>query len=199
MLRVGLTGGLATGKTFVGKTLREYGCHLFQADEIGHQVLGPDGPAFSAVVAEFGDGILTGGRIDRRALAGIVFADPEKLKILNGIVHPHVIDIEEARVRAIGVREPGAIIVIEAAILIETGSYRRCQKLILTVCPEDEQIRRAVARDGYSEAEARARIARQMPLREKKTFADYIIETIGSLEETRQRTRAVFEELRSIP
>jgi dephospho-CoA kinase len=197
MLRVGLTGGLASGKSNVGRMLESYGCLLVQADVLGHRLLEPDGAAFRPVVALFGDSILRGGRIDRKALGRIVFSDPELLKQLNAILHPLVFELEERALADFARRRPDGIAVVEAAILIETGSYRRYQKIVLAVCSEAEQIRRAVARDGLTEAEVRARLARQMPLEQKRKFADYIIDTSGPVAETEKQTRIVFDQLRS--
>jgi dephospho-CoA kinase len=200
MLRVGLTGGLATGKSHVGTVLRDLGCFLVQADVLGHAVLEPDGEAYGAVVAAFGREILeeNGERIDRRKLARQVFGDLAQLERLNALVHPPVIAREEALIREAAVRDPEGIAVVEAAILIETGSYKRFEKLILTVCSEAVQVRRAMKRDGASEQEVRARLARQMPLAEKRKFADYVIDTSGSKAETAEQVRAVYNELRSL-
>ncbi len=199
MLRVGLTGGLATGKSTVARELEQLGAHLLYADAEGHRLLQPSGEAFAPVVAAFGEEIVKDGRIDRRALAQIVFSDPIQLGRLNEIIHPLVFAWEERRMSDIAAQDPRAIAVVEAAILIETGSWRRFDKLILTVCPEPEQIRRAVARGGITESEARARLARQMPLENKVTYADFIIETSGTLDSTLAQTRAVWQKLRSLP
>src|SRR5450631_2063901 len=124
MLKVGLTGGIACGKSFVGEALASYGCLLIQADEIGHAVMAPGGEAYQPVVREFGHEILTDdGTIDRRALAARVFADPERLARLNALVHPAVFRREDDLLAEFGVRHPRGIAVVEAAILIETGSY----------------------------------------------------------------------------
>lgn len=197
MLRVGLTGGLATGKTFVGRELAKLGCYLIQADALGHQVLEPDGAAAAPVVQHFGQGILTGGRIDRKKLADVVFHDTQQLEILNKIVHPLVFQLEEERAGEIAAADPRAIVVIEAAILIETGAFRRCEKVILTVCKPEQQIERAMAR-GLSEKDARSRLERQMPIEEKRRFADYIIDTSGVPESTVEQTRVVYTSLRSL-
>ncbi|MEN6605627.1 MAG: dephospho-CoA kinase, partial [Bryobacteraceae bacterium] len=165
MLRVGLTGGLATGKSLVGEALAGLGCYLIKADELGHKVLLPGAEAYDAVVREFGRGILDShGLIDRKALAVEVFSTPERLALLNSLVHPPVIAREEVELAAIQARDPGAIAVVEAAILIECGSYKRFEKVILAVCDEEQQLERAVLRGGISREEARARINRQMPL-----------------------------------
>src|SRR5664280_2767964 len=163
MLKVGLTGGMASGKTFVGEALAGYGCLLIQADELGHAVLAPGGEAYQGVVQEFGREILTGdGIIDRRALAARAFADPERLARLNALVHPAVIRREDALVAAFGAAHPGGIAVVEAAILIETGSYSRFDKLILVTCAEEQQVARALRREGALPSDIRARIRRQM-------------------------------------
>jgi dephospho-CoA kinase len=200
MLKVGLTGGLATGKSFVGAALAELGCYLIKADELGHQVLLPGGEAYDGVVREFGARILNpDGTIDRKRLAAEVFDNPERLAALNRLVHPPVIRREEEFVAKIAAREPGAIAVVEAAILIETGSYKRFDAIILAVCGEEQQVERAVLRDGSDPEVVRARIRRQMPLDEKRKYATYIIDTSGSKEDTLRQTRAVYNLLRSIP
>lgn len=199
MLRVGLTGGLATGKSFVGRILESLGCHLMQADEAGHEVLLPGGEAFAAVVAEFGPRILApDGSIDRRQLGGEVFGKPERLAVLNALVHPHVVRREEEWLKVVGASDPDGIAVVEAAILVETGSYRRFEKLILTVCTEEQQLRRAMDRDGLTEDEVRERLKRQMPLDEKRKYADYVVDTSGAKENTVEQVRAVYGLLRSV-
>jgi dephospho-CoA kinase len=199
MLRVGLTGGLASGKSFVGEALASLGCHLLKADELGHQLLMPGTPVYEKVVAEFGPAILDSeGRIIRRALASLVFADPQRLARLNAIVHPAVIEEEERWMQAVAARDPHGIAVVEAAILIETGSYRRFDKIVLAVCPDELQIERAMKRDGLSREEALQRLQRQMPLEEKRKFADYIIDTSGPKEQTLAQVRRLYEELRRL-
>ena len=199
MLRVGLTGGLASGKSFVGRTLAEFGCHLIQADELGHQVLLPGGEAYDAVVREFGAGILDSeGLIVRKALAALVFDKPERLAVLNSLVHPPVIRHEEEMVARFRAEDPEGIAVVEAAILIETGSYRRFHKVVLAVCEERQQMERAMKRDGLERERVLARLQRQMPLAAKRKYADYVIDTSGSKEDTVRQTRALFEQLRTV-
>jgi len=199
MLRVGLTGGLGCGKSFVGAALADMGCLLIQSDQLGHEVLDPDGEAYAAVVKEFDGGILdASGRIDRRALAASVFRNPERLAVLNSLVHPAVYRRQEKLMTDFARRQPDGIVVVEAAILIETGSYKRFDKLVLVTCDEDQQIRRAMKRDGVGEAEVRARLQRQMPLDEKRKFADYVIDTSGEKEQTLAQTRVVYEALRRL-
>lgn len=196
---VALTGGLATGKSHVGKVLESLGCHVIEADALGHLALAPNGEAFAPVLAEFGPAILKGnGSIDRKALATIVFHNPERLRTLNAIVHPAVARLQQAQVDAILARDPLAIIVVEAAIHIETGGYKRYQKLILVVCSEQEQVKRAMTRDNANREEVLARIAQQMPLSEKRKYADYVIDTGGTPEETRRQTTEVYNSLREL-
>ena len=199
MLKVGLTGGLACGKTFVGEALASYGCFLIRADELGREAEAPGGEAYEPVIAEFGREILApDGQIDRRRLAARVFEDPQALARLNALVHPAVLRREERLIAEYVAREPRGIVVVEAAILIETGSYRRFDRLILVACSEEQQVERSMHRDGVAEAEVRARLSRQMPLSEKRKFADFVIDTSGAKEDTLRQTRAVYEKLRRI-
>ena len=197
MLKVGLTGGLACGKSFVGQALADLGCRLIQADELGHQVLSPGGEAYEQVVREFGTAVLDrGGKIDRKRLALEVFGKPERLAVLNSMVHPPVIRREEELMAQIAAADPSAIVVVEAAILIETGSYQRFDRLILVACDEGQQLERAMRRNHADREEVLIRLNRQMPLEEKRKFADFVIDTSGSKEETLRQTREVYQTLR---
>ncbi len=199
MLRVGLTGGMACGKTFVGETLRGLGCLLVEADDLGHEALEPDGDAYEVVLREFGPEILgPGDGIDRRKLAALVFGKPERLATLSALVHPVVICREEEMIRDFAARHPDGIAVVAAAILIETGSYKRFDRIILVTCEEEQQLERAMRRKEAVEADVRARLSRQMPLDEKRKYAHFVIDTSGEKESTVRRTRAVYEELRRI-
>ena len=199
MLKVGLTGGLASGKSFVGQALADLGCHLIQADRIGHQVLARGGAAFDPVVAEFGAGILApDGSIDRTRLAETVFSQPERLAALTRLVHPPIIRRENELTAEIAAREPGAIVVVEAAVMIEAGSHTRFDKLILAVCTQAQQVERAMLRDRITQEKALARIARQMPLEDKLKFADYVIDTSGDQADTLRQVREVYHLLRSM-
>ena len=198
MLRIGLTGGLASGKSFVAATLERLGCFVVRADEIGHELLASSGAAYAAVVAEFGSGILLeNGEIDRRRLAAEVFRSPERLEILNSLIHPHVFRREEELLSEFASRHPAGIGVVEAAILIETGAYKRYDRLILAVCTPEQQLDRAVHR-GLTVEEARARLSRQMPLAEKRKYADYVIDTSGAKEDTIRQTTELYEQLQSL-
>lgn len=197
MLRVGLTGGLACGKSFVGEALAGWGCLLIQADELGHAVLAPGGEAYDAVVREFGRAVLSpAGEIDRRALAARVFGAPDLLARLNALVHPPVVRRENELITRYAAVHPDGIVVVEAAILIETGSYKRFDRMILVTCREEQQVERAMRREGAALEDVRARIARQMSLDEKRKFADFVIDTSGEKEDTLRQTRIVYDALR---
>jgi dephospho-CoA kinase len=198
MLKVGLTGGLASGKSFVGQALAHCGCLLIQADDLGHEVLAPGGEAFEAVVNEFGADVVVDGRIDRRRLAARVFRDPQALARLNAHVHPPVIAREEKLMAEFAARQPKGIAVVEGAVLIENGSYKRFDRLIVVACTPEQQVERALDRDDMTEGEVRARLSRQMPLEEKRKLADFVIDTSGTKHDTLCQACAVYEELRRI-
>ncbi len=197
MIRVGLTGGLASGKSHVGKIFEELGCLWIQADALGHQVLEPDGAAYDAVVSEFGSGILDAERrIDRKLLADTVFGDPERLQKLSSLVHPPVIELEERLISEFADRDPAGIAVVEAAILVEAGAHERFDKIVVTHCSEEQQIERAMRRSGETREQVRARMARQLPVEEKLKVADYTVDTSGTKEATRAQVEKIYETLR---
>jgi dephospho-CoA kinase len=185
MFTAGLTGGLASGKSFVGRTLAELGCHLIEADELGHQVLEAGGSAYDDVMREF-------GTTDRRSLAKIVFSNPERLAALNAIVHPAV----DALRRELMASLPDGITIYTAAILIEIGTYKNFDCLIVAYCTRDQQIERAMQRPGATIEDVTARLDRQMPLDEKRKYADYVIDTTGTKEDTIRQSTEVYRCLR---
>ena len=187
----GLTGGMACGKSFVADALREAGAHVIEADELGHQVIGPDGEARDAVLAAF-------GTTDRAALASAVFGKPTALAKLNAIVHPAVRDRVRRSIQEITARDPHAVIVYVAAILMESGGMDGMSKLIVVHCAREQQIARAMERPGATEEGVRARLAHQLPVAEKLARADYVIDTGGTKEDTLRQTKLVFEELRKL-
>jgi dephospho-CoA kinase len=198
-IKVGLTGGLACGKSFVGEALAGLGCHLLHADQLGREALMPDGESYGPVVREFGSGILDeNGEIDRRVLAAQAFANPERLALLNALVHPSVVRREQEWLAEVAAADPHGIAVVEAAILIETGSFRRFDKLIVVTCDEEQQVQRSMKRDGVLREEVLVRLSRQMPLAEKRKYADFVIDTSGTKEQTLRQTRAVYESLRRL-
>ena len=197
MLKVGLTGGLGCGKSFVAMELQRLGCHRIEADRLGHAVLAPGGEAYDAVLREFGSRLRQpDGSIDRGALAAEVFEHPDRLQRLNALVHPPVKAREQALLVAIEAADAHAIAVVEAAILVETGAYRNYDRLIVVVCNESVQWQRALARPGATLKDVRARLSRQMPLMQKQKFADYRIDSSGTPEDTLRQTGVVYAALR---
>lgn len=200
MMTLGLTGGLASGKSFVALALADLGCMVIHADELGHAVLEPGAEAYDSVVAEFGPRILNPDRtINRRALAALVFNDPERLEKLNSFVHPPVRARTKKMLDDFARANPAGVAVVEAAILVETGGYRHYDKLIVAACRPEQQIERAMARDHLTREEALARMSRQMPLEDKVKFADYVIDTSQSKQHTLAQTRALYESLTHLP
>jgi len=200
MLRVGLTGGIGTGKSTVAGMLRELGCHVFEADKIAHRLIEPGGAAYAEVVREFGVGILSpDGRVDRTKLAAIVFADPARLVRLNAVIHPLVLAAHDQDLAALEQAEPHAIGVIEAALLIEAGYHKKVDCLVVTWCTPEQQLARLTQKDsgrGLTLEQARQRIALQMPLAETLRLADEEIDCSGSLEFTRQQVEALVAKLK---
>jgi dephospho-CoA kinase len=196
MLRVGLTGGYATGKTLVASQFAALGCRVIYADELGHAVLEPGREAYAPVIEQFGPGILRpDGTIDRKKLGSIVFPAPEKLEALTAIVHPAVYRLEEQLLETASEQDPEGIAIVEAAILIETGRYRSYDRVVLTTCNPETQIARAMARDGASREQALARIARQWPFERKRDLASYIVDTSGTKDVTSERVHDIHREL----
>lgn len=202
MLRVGLTGGIATGKTAVVALLRELGCRVLEADKIAHQMIVPGGAAYDEVVREFGRGILTPeGLVDRSKLGAIVFADLALLARLNAIVHPPVLAEQSRQLAAIEKSDARAIAVVEAALLIEAGFDKELEYLVVTWCTPEQQLQRLTQRGtgrGLSNEQARQRIASQMPVEEKCRRADTVIDCSGTLEHTRAQVIALFAKLKGM-
>jgi dephospho-CoA kinase len=184
MLRIGLTGGIACGKSRVRQRLADRGLATLDLDRVAHEVMAPGGPAYDDVVAAFGTGILApDGGIDRAALGGHVFSDPAARSRLDALVHPRV--REEEAARAARLEAAGhEVLVSDGALLVEAGVHLRFDRLVVVHCPPEEQRRRLVARDGMTEGAARARIEAQMPIAEKRRFAHLEVDTSGSLSKT---------------
>jgi dephospho-CoA kinase len=196
MLRLGLTGGIASGKSAVAAMLREMGFAVLDADSLAHKLIEPGQPAYDEVLQEFGESVIApGGRVDRAKLSAIVFNDRAKLDRLNAIVHPRVAEVIfsqfEAWKRA-GIRDA---VFVEAALLIESGIHEKLDGLIVAWCDPDQQLERLIDR-GLSEAEARRRIAAQLPVEEKLRLATEKIDCTGSLEATRRQVEALASKLR---
>lgn len=196
---VGLTGGVASGKSLVAGELKRLGAHLIDADDVAREITSKGMPAYHAIVREFGaDALLKDGSINRRALGGIVFSDAGKLKRLNAITHPLIREAIEKRIKDIEAGHKDPIIIIDAALLIETGFYKKVSKVIVVYADEARQRERIMRRNDLTGQEAEKRIAAQMPLKEKLNFADYVIYNDLSPEETLSAAREVYEKLRDL-
>jgi len=195
MLRVGLTGGIASGKSTVDRMLRDRDYMVFDADAIAHELLQPGQPTSDAVLRQFGGGILgAGGAIDRGKLGAIVFADPAKRAILNGILHPRIRDISEDWFKRLDGPGGPSIAFEDAALILEAGLRKHFDRVVVCWCRPDQQIERLEER-GLSLEEAQRRIAAQMPIDEKRRQADEVIDCSGSLEETERQVEALLAKL----
>ncbi len=199
MLKIGLTGGIATGKSYVLSVLSELGCEVIDADTVAHMAIEPGRPAYLDIVNHFGREILNeDGSINRAALGGVIFANKNAREKLNAIVHPRVYEAQAEWFGQVARRNPDAIAVVDATLMIETGSYRRFDKLIVVHCDPDSQLQRLMERNGFTREQALARISSQMPSREKLKYADYSIDTSNGFEDTRKRTEKIYEKLRAL-
>lgn len=196
MLLVSLTGGIASGKSVVGEVLHRRGCHVQAADRTARDLQAPGRPAYERIAARFGRGVLApDGTIDRKALAAIVFGDAREREALNAIIHPLVFAAMRETAALLEAEGRVRIFVNEAALTIEAGFAGYFDKIVVAYCPPDLQMRRLAARDGLSLKDARRRIEAQMPAGEKLDFADYVVDTSGSVEETVARAEALHESL----
>ncbi|HMK51586.1 MAG TPA: dephospho-CoA kinase [Thermodesulfobacteriota bacterium] len=199
MLRVGLTGGVASGKTAVSRVLKKEGAYIIDADQIARELVQPRKPAWREIIRAFGEEILEeDGSVHRKRLAGKVFADAKQRKRLNRILHPRIKKEMDRRTKEIGQRDPEAIVVIDAPLLIELGIHRQMDKLIVVTSTRAQQIKRLKDRDGANRGEAVRIVSAQMPLEEKLKFADFVIRNEGSLAETKRKARQVFKELKKV-
>lgn len=192
MLRAGLTGSIAVGKSYVCDVFRELGCQVLDADKVARDVIKPGTTGLAKIVEEFGSYVISvSGELDRPKMASIVFADEEKRLLLNSIIHPLVFEEQDLWLAECEAKDPYGIAIVDAALMIESGGYRRFEKLIVVWCEPDIQFQRLIKRDGLSESDARRRIESQMPQDEKKKYAHYLIDTSGSFESTREQCRQV--------
>jgi dephospho-CoA kinase len=196
MLKVGLTGSIAVGKTYVLGVLAELGCRVLDADAIARQVVAPGTAGLNSVVDAFGREVLReDGTLDRTSLRAIVFAHQEKRQLLNSILHPLIINAQDDQIRDWQRDTPDGIAVIDAALMIESGGYRRFDKLIVVHCRSEVQLDRLISRDGLSPEEAARRIAAQMSQADKIKHADFLVDTSEGFASARRQAEAVFREL----
>ncbi len=197
MLIVGLTGGVGSGKTVVSQTLREEGAYLIDADQIARELAQPHTPTWNELIQVFGKEILNeDGSIDRKRLGQRVFSNPKERELLNQMIHPRIREEINRRKEEILQKDPEAIIIIDAALLIELGDHREMDKVIVVFAPDEQRIQRLNRRDGMSREEAQKVISSQMPQEEKLRVADFVIRNEGTLEETKEKAREVFQELK---
>jgi len=192
--RVALTGGIATGKSHVRERFEALGVSASDADTLARQVVAPGTPGLDAVVLAFGDEILLpSGGLDRKKLGALVFADPAKRRVLEGIVHPAVRRATDDWFAALDPATPFAI--ADIPLLYETRRHNDFDAVIVAAADPSEQVRRVMARDGLTEVEARQRIAAQLPIADKVARADYVIRTDGSFEETTRQVKDLYDAL----
>ena len=206
MLRVGLTGGIASGKTVVADMFASLGAHVIQADRIAHDLMQPGQPVFNEVIRHFGSGIVdSNGAINRSRLAEAAFSSTKgkssRIQELNRIVHPHVIRKQEQWMDEIAQSDPQGIAVVEAALILEAGAGSRFDRIVVVTCRPDQRIERWAKRMKVDEETARRevtrRMAAQLPDKEKIKAADYVIDNSGSLDATRAQVDVVYRKLRN--
>lgn len=197
-LRIGLTGGIASGKSLVAGILRDLGAAVVDADQIARDVLAPAGPAFEGVVGAFGSGILRpDGTVDRKALAARIFADPAARERLNALTHPYIRARMAEETKRLSASRQANVIVLDIPLLFETRGADDLDGVIVVYADEPARLRRLIARDGLTEEEARRRVSAQMALSEKVARADWVIDNTGPPEATRRQVERVWEALRA--
>ncbi len=196
MLRVGLTGSIGVGKSFVASVFVELGCHVLDADQTAREVVMPGTPGLKALTEAFGEEMLNpDGTLNRKQLGAVVFNDESQRQRLNHILHPFIIVRQDEIMNAWEAEDPDGVGIIDAALMIESGGYKRFDKLIVVHCRPEVQLERLMLRDKLSRDEALRRINSQMPQEEKQKFADYLIDTSDGFELTRARTVEIYQQL----
>jgi dephospho-CoA kinase len=195
----GLTGGVACGKSTVARFFQDLGAKIIDADRIGHELIEPGRAAYQEILQRFGEEILDPtAAIDRRKLGARVFADAEQLRQLNALLHPRIIARVEEMAREHQARDPHAVVIVDAALIFESGSGGTLRKVIVAWCRPEQQLERLMAKMDVSRQEAERRVRAQMPIEEKRRRADYVIDCSGSKEETRGQVEALFPELQRL-
>lgn len=199
MLRVGLTGSIAVGKSYVSAVLAELGCHVIDADATAREAVATGSAGLARVIETFGSDVLQAdGTLDRAKLGAIIFADEGQRQLLNAILHPFIIAAQDEQLRAWEAVDPTGIGVVDAALMIESGGYKRFDKLIVVHCRQEIQVARLMTRNNLTREEALQRIAAQMSQEEKMRHADFLIDNSGDLAETRRQTEEVYRALRRV-
>ena len=199
MLKVGLTGSIAVGKSFALECFRDFGCHVLDADKTAREVVAKGSEGLAEIIDRFGSEILSpDGSLDRKKMAAIVFADSEKRELLNSIVHPRVFAAQNDWLANIERDDVDATAIVDAALMIESGGYRRFDKLIVVWCESAIQLKRLMLRDSLDRETAGQRIAAQLSQDEKKNFADFLIDTSAGFDDTKRQVKEVYDELVSL-
>ena len=194
MQKVGLTGGIASGKSTVSRMFWDSGVPVIDADVIGREVVAPGSPALEAIVGAFSEDILTEGKsLNRARLGEIVFSDPAKKRVLEGILHPEIIAEQDRRLRELDREGRTPVAVVDAAVMIESGSWTRFDSIVVVDCDVSQQICRLCQRNGMNEEEAIRRMNAQMPLSEKVKYANYVIDNRGSIDNTRRQVEELIK------
>jgi dephospho-CoA kinase len=189
-LLVGLTGGIGSGKTLAASFFKELGAYVLDADLICRNLVEPEQPAWKEISENFGKEVFTAsGKLDRKKLANIIFKNPQKKRILEGILHPKVFEIEELKYEAIRKEYPNALVIVDAALLIESGNYKKMDKIIVVNLDEKNQIDRIISRSQLSLDEVTTRINNQIPSEEKVRYADFILD--NSLDKDTLRSNVI--------
>ncbi|HKX83461.1 MAG TPA: dephospho-CoA kinase, partial [Pyrinomonadaceae bacterium] len=197
MLKVGLTGSIAVGKTFVIGVFKELGAHVLDADQTARDVVKPGTKGLRQIVDQFGENVLTdSGELDRPKMASIVFADEKKRKLLNSIIHPLVFEEQDKWLKEQERNDPNGVGIVDAALMIESGGYKRFDRIIVVWCEPEIQLKRLMLRDDLAVADAEKRIASQMRQEEKKRYADHLIDTSKGFEDTRSQVVTLFARLK---
>ncbi|HEX7313721.1 MAG TPA: dephospho-CoA kinase [Pyrinomonadaceae bacterium] len=199
MLKVGLTGSIAVGKSYVSGVLVELGCRVVDADVVARRVVEPGAEGLRRIVEAFGEWVLKpDGTLDRAGVSAVIFKDESKRELINSLLHPLIIAEQDEVMRQWEREDPRGVGVVDAALMIESGGHVRFDKLVVVHCRAEVQLERLMRRNSLSREEAAARIAAQMPQEEKLRYADFKIDTSGSHEETRGRTEEVYAALREL-
>jgi dephospho-CoA kinase len=199
MLRVGLTGSIAVGKSFVASVFVELGCRVIDADDTARDVVVPGSEGLEAIVERFGSEVLhANGTLNRQRLGEIIFGNEVLRHELNAILHPRIIQRQDELLKSWEQIDPNGIGIVDAALMIESGGYKRFDKLIVVHCRPEVQLERLMLRNDLALDEAKRRIAAQMSQEEKQQYADYLIDTSDGFDLTRQRTVEVYEQLKKL-
>jgi dephospho-CoA kinase len=199
MLRVGLTGSIAVGKSYVSGVLTELGCRVVDADVVARRVVEPGSEGLRRIVEAFGEWVLRpDGTLDRAAVSAVIFKDPSKRELINSLLHPLIIAEQDELLARWETEDPRGVGVVDAALMIESGGHVRFDRLVVVHCRPEVQLERLMRRNGYTREEAAARVGAQMPQEEKLRYADFTIDTSEGFEETRRQTEEVYAELRRL-